>query len=404
MIRDNYLDIGKFVKNKEVYSLFNAVESHGGIIRFVGGCVRDAIKGIKDADVDLATDLAPEELVEACEEFNIKTIPIGIKFGTIGVIISDRVLEVTSLRKDIATDGRHAIVEFTNDWEVDASRRDLTINAVYADIDGNVFDYYDGIDDLENGVIRFIGSPNLRIKEDYLRILRFFRFYSTYSKTPINQKALDACKENAEGLKQLSMERIRDELKKLLLTPNAVHTIKLMSDNDILAHIMPCFKNFDNFEFLVKMIKDEQIVPNFLRKLFILYTPDVSLAENLAIRLKFTKKQKQTFVKWAELDPKLEEFLDKKSLSKLLYLHGKEFCENKLLLKLSIELKEINNLKEILSFTSNFEAPIMPVKGIDIINSGIENHHMIGAVLEKLENNWLDSNFSLSKDELLKLI
>ena len=182
MIRDNYLDINKLVKNKQIFRLFRVVERHGGVLRFVGGAVRDALKGLSGFDLDLATDLSPDELVEACDEEGLKTIPIGIKYGTVGVLINDEVLEVTSLRKDVKTDGRHAEVEFTDNWEEDASRRDLTINAVYADEKGNVFDYYNGISDLENGIVRFIGSPTVRIKEDYLRILRFFRFYSMFGK------------------------------------------------------------------------------------------------------------------------------------------------------------------------------------------------------------------------------
>ena len=182
MFKDNYLDMSKIIKDKAVLQLFEVVERHGGVLRFVGGAVRDALAGLEGFDLDLATDMSPDELVEMCEESGLKTIPIGIKYGTVGVVINDTVLEVTSLRKDIKTDGRHAEVEFTTDWNEDASRRDLTINAVYADEKGNVFDYYNGIDDLEKGVVRFIGNPEHRIQEDYLRILRFFRFYSIFGK------------------------------------------------------------------------------------------------------------------------------------------------------------------------------------------------------------------------------
>ena len=196
MIRDNYLDVNKLVGNKKIFKLFRVVEQHGGVLRFVGGAVRDALKGLSGFDLDLATDLSPDELVEACTEEGLKTVPIGIKYGTVGVIIDDEVLEVTSLRRDVKTDGRHAEVEFTDNWEEDASRRDLTINAVYADEKGNVFDYYNGIEDLEKGTVRFIGSPSQRIREDYLRILRFFRFYSNFGQGPVDKKALEACREN----------------------------------------------------------------------------------------------------------------------------------------------------------------------------------------------------------------
>ncbi|HBO50132.1 MAG TPA: CCA tRNA nucleotidyltransferase, partial [Alphaproteobacteria bacterium] len=186
MMKPNFLDMSKLLTSKRIYRLFDAVESHGGTLRFVGGAVRDTLAGRHNSfDLDLASDLSPDELVEACEDYGLKTVPIGLKFGTIGVIIDNQALEVTSLRRDVVTDGRHAKVEFTDDWSVDASRRDLTINAVYADLYGNVFDYYNGINDLENGIVRFIGNPDERIKEDYLRIMRFFRFYSIFSKQPM---------------------------------------------------------------------------------------------------------------------------------------------------------------------------------------------------------------------------
>ena len=148
MFKDQYLNIDNLISTPNVLKLFRVVEAHGGVLRFVGGAVRDAIAGIKGFDLDLATDLSPDELVEACEENGLRTIPIGIKFGTVGVLIDNQVLEVTSLRKDVKTDGRHAEVVFTSDWNEDASRRDLTINAVYADEKGNVFDYYNGVDDI----------------------------------------------------------------------------------------------------------------------------------------------------------------------------------------------------------------------------------------------------------------
>lgn len=201
MIRDNYLDMNKIIQDKKVLKLFRVVESHGGALRFVGGAVRDALAGLKGFDLDLATDLSPDELVEACSENGLRTVPIGIKFGTVGVIINDKVLEVTSLRRDVKTDGRHAVVEFTTDWEADASRRDLTINAVYADEKGNVFDYYNGIEDLEQGNIRFIGNPNHRIKEDYLRILRFSAFIRCSAKDRLTIRRSKPASKTATGLK-----------------------------------------------------------------------------------------------------------------------------------------------------------------------------------------------------------
>ena len=401
MFKDQYLNIDNLISTPNVLKLFRVVEAHGGVLRFVGGAVRDAIAGIKGFDLDLATDLSPDELVEACEENGLRTIPIGIKFGTVGVLIDNQVLEVTSLRKDVKTYGRHAEVVFTSDWNEDASRRDLTINAVYADEKGNVFDYYNGVDDLEKGIVRFIGSANQRIKEDYLRILRFFRFYSIFGKAPIDRKALEACKENRDGLKQLSMERIRDELFKLFLTPKVVETLQIMYDNEILSYVFPDTHYLEELDFLVNTI-DVKDLPNApLRRLFILYNPNTALAENLAARLRMSNKQREDFVSWAKHHPFFEELLEEKSLRRLTYLHGNDFCRDKLILLSALNRRVLPDLKQRLAHIAQISIPEFSVKGRDVIAAGIKDNRKIGEVLNELEQIWIDSDFSLSHGELL---
>ena len=401
MIRDNYIDVNQLVTDKKIFKLFRTVENHGGVLRFVGGAVRDTLAGIKNFDIDLATDLSPEELVEACEESGLKTVPIGIKFGTVGVVLNNQTLEVTSLRKDIKTDGRHAVVEFTSDWESDAFRRDLTINAIYADEKGSVFDYYNGIDDLENGVVRFIGNAGQRIKEDYLRILRFFRFYSIFGKGEIDAKALKACVENKDGIKTLSIERIRDELGKILMTSNAVKTLQIMFDNEILIHFLPDSPNLDKLQFLIDLVNKHKIKQEVLRRLFILYTPDEKLAENLACRLKLSRKDKELFVSWSIYNPSLEEFMTEKGLRKLLYLYGRDFCFNKFLIISALNKTEPENFAEIIERINTLEIPVFQVKGKNIIDAGIMNNHRISDVLRQLENAWIDSDFTLTFNELM---
>lgn len=402
MFKDKYLDISRLTSNKNIFKLFRVVESHGGVLRFVGGAVRDAIAGLKGFDLDLATDLSPDELVEACEENNLKTIPIGIKFGTVGVVIDNQVLEVTSLRKDIKTDGRHAEVVFTSDWNEDASRRDLTINAVYADEKGNVFDYYNGVDDLEKGLVRFIGSANQRIKEDYLRILRFFRFYSIFGKAPIDRKALEACRENKDGLRQLSMERIRDELFKLFITPKVVETLQIMYDNEILSYLFPDTHYLEELDFLVNTIDVKELPNASLRRLFILYNPDETLAENLATRLRMSNKQKDDFVSWARYHPFFDELLEEKPLRRLIYLHGNDFCRDKLILLSALNRRVLPDLKQRLAHIAEIKLPEFSVKGRDVIAAGIKDNRKIGEVLNDLEQIWIDSDFSLTHEELLR--
>lgn len=401
MIRDKYLNINKLIKNKKIMRLFMVVARHGGVLRFVGGAVRDALKGIESSDLDFATDLSPDELVEACTEEGINTVAIGIKYGTVGVIIDDTLVEVTSLRRDIKTDGRHAEVEFTDNWEEDASRRDLTINAVYADEKGNVFDYYNGIEDLEKGRVRFIGKASQRIQEDYLRILRFFRFYSMFGEGDPDKKALQACVENREGLKKLPMERIREELLRLLQTKNAAKTIKIMQENNILSFIMPDAKHLDNLDFLKKLFNGRQLPSKDLLYLFTLYNPDVALAENMAVRLKFSKKDKQKFLNWAETDVSCDELLDEKKRMRLAYEYGKEFCLEKLLLCSAQNKTANDDFWKTYDMFDNMHVPTFPLKGKDLLEQGIEPAQ-IGAILKIRELAWVNSDFKLSKNDLLR--
>ena len=401
MIRDNYLDINKLVKNKKVLRLFKVVERHGGVVRFVGGAVRDALKGIEGSDLDFATNLSPDELVEACTEEGLKTVAIGIKYGTVGVMIDDSLVEVTSLRKDIKTDGRHAEVEFTDNWEEDASRRDLTINAVYADEKGNVFDYYNGIEDLEKGVVRFIGSANQRIKEDYLRILRFFRFYSMFGVGEPDKKAVEACAENAENLKNLAMERIKEEMLKILLTKNAVKTIEVMQNNNIMSYIMPDAKYLDSLDFIKKLVNGRVLENKALLYLFTMYQPDVPFAENLAQRLKFSRKERQKFVSWAEEEVTLNQLLEDKSRLCLAYEYGKEFCLEKLLLITARNKEPLPNFWGLYDAIEHMEVPTFPLRGQDLVDRGVETAQ-IGRILKEREQAWINSGFRLSKEELLE--
>lgn len=404
MFKDTYLDINSLINNKNIFKLFRVVEAHGGVLRFVGGAVRDAIAGLQGFDLDLATDLSPDELVDACEENGLKTIPIGIKFGTVGVVIDNQVLEVTSLRKDIKTDGRHAEVVFTSDWNEDASRRDLTINAVYADEKGNVFDYYNGVSDLEKGIIRFIGSANQRIKEDYLRILRFFRFYSIFGKAPIDRKALEACRENKDGLRQLSMERIRDELFKLFMTPKVAETLQIMYDNEILSYLFPDTHYLEELDFLVNTIDVKELPNAPLRRLFILYNPDETLADNLATRLRMSNKQRDDFVSWARYHPFFDELLEEKPLRRLVYLYGNDFCRDKLILLSALNRRVLPDIRERLAHIAEMKRPEFTVKGRDVINAGIKDNRKIGEVLNELEQIWIDSDFCLTHEELLQYL
>jgi poly(A) polymerase len=404
MIRVNYLDISKITTDKNILKIFKIVHKYGGVVRFVGGAVRDALKGLSGFDLDLSTDLSPDELAEACEDTGIKTVPIGLKLDTLGVLINNTLLRITSLRKKSVSEDKNTVVEFTDNWEEDASRRDLTINAVYADEFGNVFDYYNGIEDLEKGIVRFIGNPAQKIKEDHLRILRFFRFYSMFGKSEIDKKSFQACIDNKEGLKSTSIDRIREELCKIIITPNVSKAMDIMFKHNILSNWLGDSENLDNLDVLIDLEKEANVAPSPLRRLFLLYMPDATLAENMAFRLKFTRKLRDEFIQLAEAEETYQDFLDPKNRLKLIYEHGKDFCINKFLISAAYTRDISENFNKIIQDMKNAIIPVFPISGRDIVRTSVIDNSKIGAILDSLEKEWINSNFNLTRMELLAKI
>lgn len=400
MIKTEYLNTELIVKDKRILTLFRAVENHGGVLRFVGGAVRDVLAGKTDGfEIDLATDLSPDELVEACQEENLKTVPIGLKYATTGVVIADKIVEVSHLRKTGTGYKFSSEFEFTDDWSTDASKRDLTINAVYADERGNVFDYYNGIEDLENGIVKFIGNPEDRIKEAPIRIMRFFRFYSIFGKTEPHLKSLKACIENKHLLKTIAIEQIRDELFKIFLTDNIVKTLRYIFENDVLDYVLPMNGHLEELENLKNIIQKHNLSPDALRRFFILYQPDEILAENLAARLRLTKKQKARLIQWSTFVFNETKITDINYLTKICYLFDKDFCKDKILFALAKNKQEIN-ISDVFKTIDEINIPVFNLKGKDLINLGLNNYSKIGDILDKLKTLWVESNFSITDNEL----
>ena len=257
-LRNLNVEFQELRKKTGIELLFRAVESYSdeSEIRYVGGCVRKILKNEKVNDIDLATNLNPEQIMQVCKKKNIKFYETGLEHGTITAIINDYKFEITSLRKDLKTDGRHADVIFTNDWKEDASRRDFSINSIYSDLEGNIFDPFNGKKDLEDGKISFIGDAEKRIKEDYLRILRYIRFFLNYSKHEHNRDITKIIKKNLEGVSKISSERLLDEFKKLF---NSDGFLRLNEDEfccEIIILIFPQFKNIHLLKNLHKYAKD----------------------------------------------------------------------------------------------------------------------------------------------------
>jgi len=400
MFKPEYLDVNQIVRDKSILKLFRAVAAHGGVLRFVGGAVRDVLAGKKGFEIDLATDLSPEELIEACEESGLKTTSLGLKSATTGVVINNDIVEVSSLVKSGRSDKSASDLDFTDDWNADASKRDLTINAVYADEHGNVFDYYNGIDDLEHGLIRFIGAAEERIKENPIRIMRFFRFYSIFGKGLPDLKSLKACVENRDLLKNIAIEQVRDELFKIFLTPNVLNTLQIIFENDILSYILPVSTHRQEMENLGSLVAKNNLKPDALRRLFILYLPDPALAESLAVRLHLSKKQKTRLTDWAKYAFDAKKIKDPNYLRQICYQHDKEFCKDKILFSFAIAGKCQENLTDIFAQIDRLVIPEFPLNGKDLIRLGLSDYSKISDILEQLKDCWIERDFQLSAEQL----
>lgn len=405
MIKTEFLDINRIIKDKSVLKLFQAVTDHGGVLRFVGGAVRDVLAGLEEGfELDLATDLSPDELVEACQESGLQTVRIGLKYATTGVIINNRVLEVSSLRTANPYYKYSSDFAFTDDWSTDASKRDLTINAVYADEHGNVFDYYNGIDDLQKGIIRFIGDAENKIKEQPIRIMRFFRFYALFGQGEPDKKSLKACIKNKDFLRHVAVERIRDEFFKILNTRNCYKTLDLIFSNGILDFLLPTSDKLDAVKSLASLVDTYHVCPDALRRLYLLYLPNVGLAENLAMRLRLTKQQRQRLINWSKFDFDLEETESDIYLRKEVYLHGKEFCKDKILFTLALQEQSDFPLQRVFEQIDKMEFPEFPIKGSDLVHSKLCPPSQTGQTLDLLKNKWIESDFTLNYEQLLAYV
>lgn len=377
----------------EIKILFKLLLRNGDEIRLVGGCVRNYILGKKISDYDLATKYKPQELMEILDRSGIKYYKSGIEFGTITAVINNQKFEITSLRKDIKTDGRHAIVEFTDNYKVDAERRDFTINALYCDANGNIYDYFDGISDLKKGIIRFIGDPEKRIVEDNLRILRFFRFYSYYAYS-LDYRSLKACTKYANSVNNLSKERVAKELNKIFEAKYPLNSLQKMQDIGILQVIFGkklTFKSLEIFYSLANMIDNFEY--NYL-------LPIALLTFENAIEYKFLMtRQEKNFIKILEKNI-LQKF-DLSALKKLLFeLNNRYLVKNIVMMNMCLNYKKeyLNFVKEI----DVIEIPKFHINGNMLEAHGFQNKKEYSKILADMKKMFIDSGFKLDTEETLK--
>lgn len=347
-----------------------------GETRLVGGAVRDTLAGQEVKDIDLATRLAPEEVLARLEKARIKAVPTGLAHGTVTAVLSSGPVEVTTLRRDVSTDGRRATIAYTDDWREDAARRDFTINALYADPEtGEVFDYFGGVDDLAAGIVRFIGEPLQRIAEDHLRILRFFRFHARFGKGAPDAASLTACAARANDLMALSRERIADELIKLLAFPEPVETVRLMLAHGIFAPVLPEIVSADGLAALIA-IED---APDPVRRLASLLPADPDKAGAVAKRLKLSKLATKRLVLAAA-----RETADAVNPRALAYRIGLEGARDRLML---------GGHAQALTPLKGWSVPAFPLTGGAIVARGIKAGPDVARLLQAAEAQWVAEGF-----------
>jgi len=397
----------RWLKDKHLQRLLAVLAEGGEEARIAGGAVRNTLLRQAAGDVDVATTNPPQETARRAEAAGFKAVPTGAEHGTITVIAGGKPIEVTTLRHDIETDGRHARVKFGRDWLRDAERRDFTINALYAEADGTVVDLVGGLKDIETRTLRFIGDPDTRIREDYLRILRFFRFFAWYGSGRPDADGLKACARLKDGLEQLSAERIWAELKKLLSATDPSRAMLWMRQAGVLTKVLPESEKW-GIDALKPLI-DTSLALGWqadpLLRLQAMVPPDSERMIQLARRLKFSGDETLRLSFWA-LTPPIAVETDEGQLAKLLYLGKPPGVVDRLRHALAAardrDAHQAVAYARLLSLAEHWKAPVFPIKGGDLAELGMPAGPKLGALLRALEKAWVDSDFTLGRDALLK--
>jgi poly(A) polymerase len=412
--RTNNLDyISKEIRNlsnqphiKKFFKLFNNF-SPDSEIRYVGGCIRKIVKKEVVDDIDLATNLSPLEVIDILKKNNIDFLDMGLEHGTITAIIEDNKIEITSLREDIKTDGRHAEVKFSKDWKKDALRRDFTINAIYSDAEGNLFDPFNGKDDLEKGTIKFIGNPEERIKEDFLRIIRYLRFFLSYSTKEHDPRVIRVIKKNLKGLSSLSKERLLIELKKYISSKLLTKLSKNKLSLELFEMIFPQIKKIKYFfrpnSFAQKKIDEA----DFIFCLSILIIDGLDNTDYFFYKFNISKKDQKRI---KNIDNFYSEKITTKSfseknLNKLFYYYGKQTVLDILSYKLFVNKRIDQVLLKLLESFESKPKPFMPIGAKVLMNKyNIPEGKTLGAKLKLIEEEWVKNNFYISEKEIEKIV
>ena len=392
-------------KKKEIKKLFLAIENYSedSEIRYVGGCVRKILNNEIVDDIDFAVNLKPEECSAALKENNIKFFEIGISHGTIIALIDSYKFEITSLRKDLITDGRHAKVAFTADWQEDASRRDFTINAIFSDIHGNLYDPFNGKKDLEIGKIKFIGDADTRIKEDYLRILRYIRFFLNYSKIEHDDKIRKIIKQNLNGISNISSERLLDEFKKLIISSSFLKLFKDPFCLELINLIFPQFKNLDIFKNLNKFAEINIKKVDFIFLISLMLIDNTDNVEYFLFKFNISSIDKKRILFLNKFYNKEinKNYFSKNNLWKIFYYNGKQALFDLIYFEIFKSKKINKKLIALLEYFKDKEVPVFPVKAVNLMEKyNIPEGKQLGLKLKKVEEQWIKNDFTVLDNEI----
>ncbi len=373
-----------------------ALEAAGGEARFVGGCVRNALLGAPIGDVDIATTLTPEAVVAALEAARIRAVPTGVDHGTVTAVLDSQPFEVTTLRRDVETDGRRAVVAFTTDWSEDAQRRDFTMNAVYADAEGTLTDPTGtGVADAKAGRLVFVGDPATRIAEDSLRILRFFRFLAWYGKGEPDAAALAACEAGRGLMANLAAERVSKELLKLLEAYDPRPAVRLMARTGVLGALIPAPEDLSVFEQLVEVETEQLFECDPLLRLATLSPADQVGVAKAAEALRLSNEQRDRLVAARGVSPKITSWMSPRESRRAVYQIGATTFADRIKLAWAASSRSAatHQWRGLLALSQSWTPPPFPLTGEDVLKSGVPKGPMVGQVLREVEDWWIDHDF-----------
>lgn len=376
--------------------VLGVLEANGGAARVVGGAVRNALLGEPITDIDIATPLTPQEVMARGSAAGLGVHPTGIDHGTITLVANGHPFEVTTLRRDVETDGRRAVVAFSSDWREDAERRDFTMNALYAARDGTVYDYFGGLADLAVKRIRFIGSAEQRIREDYLRILRFFRFHAQYGHGDPEPDGLAACVRLKDGIVRLSAERIGAEMMKLLAAPGAAAAITVMADTSILATVLGPRTYPSRLERLVQIEAATGLKADALTRLAALTLDGPEAASHLAQHLRLANTQAEALARAAQRHAAFDPATPEAEARIWLYKTGADAYARAALVAWAESAAGAGDVarKERAILPQRWSPPVLPVRGADVLALGVPAGPRVGEVLKAFENWWISADFT----------